>query len=137
MYDEKLRTTIKQANSSESIEECSAVTMKGATYKKGLFLVAHQTSYQYKIKIGKICMLLLDNKENIYFLLEIIDTSFTPHLRIYELGNTISYECFPLHKVVDFKGGDTTRTLKKSKFFFCSNVWPRNSRLISTNIHDP
>lgn len=103
IYDEKLQAAIRRVNLSENVEECNAVNINGTIYKKGCFLVFRQTSYQYNVTLGKICILLCDNKENVYALFEIIDSSFVPYLRVYELGDTISYECSRLQEVVDFK----------------------------------
>ena len=92
IYDEKLPAAVRQAHLSENVEECHSAIIKGTTYKKGCFLSVRQTSYQYNVVIGKICMLLCDNHENVFALFEIIDTYFVPYLRVYELGKTIAYE---------------------------------------------
>ncbi|XP_033214081.1 uncharacterized protein LOC117171138 [Belonocnema kinseyi] len=103
MYDEKIQSAVRKANFPNNVQECSRVIVKGTEYKKGNALVLRQSGYQYDTVIGKICMFLCDDEQDIYAIFEIVQSVFWPYLRAYELGKIKSYECLPLQYVVSYK----------------------------------
>lgn len=62
-------------------------------YKKGEFIVIRQKSYQCDVEMGRIILMLYDNHEGIFLVVENVTTSFISSLRVYEVGPKVSYEC--------------------------------------------
>lgn len=83
--------------------ECNSVLIKGTSYKRGDVVVLRQEPYQYNVEFGKICMILYDFQEKISFVLEILETTFNPHLRVYELGSIIRYECVFVEELLSYE----------------------------------
>lgn len=73
--------------------DCLKATVNGIIYQKGEFVIIRQKSYQVEVEMGRIVLILYDNNEEIYLLVENVRTVFIPHLRVYEVGPKISYEC--------------------------------------------
>lgn len=105
IYRENIRVAIKKINLADDIQQCTKVNLKGTEYTKGpmFALVTRQDGYEENITIGRICLLLCSIEMQVYAVFEVIESSFIPSLRAYELGRTIGYECLSLHEVMDFK----------------------------------
>ncbi|KAE8746883.1 hypothetical protein FOCC_FOCC006303 [Frankliniella occidentalis] len=92
-YSDEIKREISSKHLSAGINECVSAEVLGTIYKKGNIVAIRQTTYQYEVEIGRILLVLYDNKDGVYLLLEKLATEFIPHLRVYEVGCKISYEC--------------------------------------------
>ncbi|CAG5100673.1 Protein of unknown function [Cotesia congregata] len=81
------------------IDECNEIIKKGVSYRIGDGLFISQEGYQYKVVVGKICKMLNDENE-IYFILEISDTKFILYLRAYQLGEMLEYKCLSFSELI-------------------------------------
>ncbi|KAK3924534.1 UPF0213 protein VPA1222 [Frankliniella fusca] len=73
--------------------ECVRAIVKGTTYQKGNVVVIRQAGYQNLVELGSIVLIIYDNNDKLYLLLQKKKSEFVPHLRVYELHSTLSYEC--------------------------------------------
>ncbi|XP_034252568.1 uncharacterized protein LOC117652043 [Thrips palmi] len=46
-----------------------------------------------EVQMGRVVLILHDNQDGIFLLVEKVTTTFIPYLRVYEIGPKISYEC--------------------------------------------
>lgn len=100
-----MRDVIIKRNIVSKVQKCVSVVVKGTTYAKGDIVVLRQDSYQCNIQMGKITLILYDNKEEIYLVVNILQVKFIPNLRVYELRDSTQHECvsiselssYPLH----------------------------------------
>ncbi|XP_034237327.1 uncharacterized protein LOC117642841 [Thrips palmi] len=75
-----------QANLPPLMQECVSIVIKGTLYKKGSLLLVQQSHYQCDVQFGRIVLILYDNNTNVFFLVEVMEAEFMPHLRVYKLG---------------------------------------------------
>lgn len=80
---------IRKINLPDDIQQCTKVNLKGTEYIKGHALVIRQDGYEENITIGRICLLLCSIEMQVYAVFEVIESSFIPSLRAYELERTI------------------------------------------------
>lgn len=102
IYQEN-KVAIRKINLPDDIQQCTKVNLKGTEYIKGHALIIRQDGYEENITIGRICLLLCSIEMQVYAVFEVIESSFIPSLRAYELERKIGYECLSLHEVMDFK----------------------------------
>lgn len=102
MYQENIKAAIRKINLPDDIQQCTRVNLKGTEYRNGHALVIRQDGYQENIT-GRICLFLCSIENDVYAVFEVIESSFIPFLRAYELGRTIGYDCLSLHEIMDFK----------------------------------
>ncbi|KAE8741222.1 hypothetical protein FOCC_FOCC013256 [Frankliniella occidentalis] len=91
-YNEKIQHAVLHCNLNQS-RECVRAIVKGTTYQKGNVVVIRQSGYQYQVELGGIVLIIYDNNDKLYLLFEKKKSEFVPHLRVYELHSTMSYEC--------------------------------------------
>ena len=95
MYNETIQDAIKKIQHYD-LQKCDEIVIKGTTYKNGDALFIHQKGYQYEIEVGRISILMC-NEENVFVVYEVLKTIFRPHLRAYQLGSRVRYECLSLN----------------------------------------
>lgn len=94
LYCSNIRRAIfEKGLNNNDMMECSSAIIKGTNYKRGDVVVVRQEHYQFNTVFGKICLILYDCQEKVSFVLEILETTFKPHLRVYEIGSILNYEC--------------------------------------------
>ncbi|XP_067217409.1 uncharacterized protein [Linepithema humile] len=102
MYSESLQYAVLRAHLEAGMQECVTATVKGTLYKKGNVVAVRQDSYQQNVIMGQIRIILCDTKQNIYFVVETVETKFRPHIRAYELSTPTGYECISLNKLLSY-----------------------------------
>ena len=96
IYQDSIQAAISKMNLPCNIQECIQITVKGIVYRKGDGLIVHQKGYEYDIEVGRI---LLSDEESVFVVCEVLETEFFPHLRVYQIGNCVRYECFSLDEL--------------------------------------
>lgn len=86
--------------------ECSSAELKGHFYRKGNVVAVRQTAYQENVQMGRIIMILSNDKQCLFLVLEILKTKFHLKSRLYELGNFVQYECLPINKLLESESLD-------------------------------
>ncbi|KAJ8667819.1 hypothetical protein QAD02_009482 [Eretmocerus hayati] len=104
LYRQEILDAIrKTVPSVQNLFESCSVVIKGTEYKKGYVLSISQRGYQDHVVLGKMCLFLSDSDQNIYILFEILNHSFEPRLRAYQIQNTESYECRAISEEMNLK----------------------------------
>lgn len=98
IYNEIVQAAIEKLNLSCDIQQCSEIVVKGITYRNGDCSVIRQKGYEYGIEVGKMSILLSDEK-SVFVVCEVFDTFFCPHLRVYQIGKCVRYDCLPLDEL--------------------------------------
>lgn len=52
--------------------------------------------------MGKICLILYDDDE-VYFVVEVLETQFIPYLGLYKLGKATGYKCLTFNQLISFE----------------------------------
>lgn len=102
-YAVPLQQAIRALNFTTGVRECAKVAFKGTTYQKGDIVTLRQRGYQYKVEMGRITIILFDNNEEIFFLVEKLNCNFVPLIRMYELGASLSYECISVKDLMSYQ----------------------------------
>ncbi|KAK3915729.1 6,7-dimethyl-8-ribityllumazine synthase [Frankliniella fusca] len=95
-YFVEIQNGISAMKLPSAVSECVSVELLGTLYQKGDVVVIRQATYQCAVEMGRIIVVLFDNKDCVYLLLEKLPTEFVPHLRVYEIGCRISYKYIPV-----------------------------------------
>lgn len=101
-YSKSLQHAVLRAHLQPDLQECVTVTLKGTLYEKGNVVAIRQESYQENVIMGEIRIILCDTEENIYFVIEIVETKFRPHVKAYELSKSVGYECISGDKLLSY-----------------------------------
>lgn len=92
-YNIEIQNIIKNANLSTSFQEYKNITLKGVSYRKedAVFV---SCAYHYNVEVGQIIKILYnDQTEETLAIVEVLETVFQAHLRAYQLGSRIRYQC--------------------------------------------
>ena len=103
IYCEEIKEALKEASLPSTIQECNSVFVKGTTFKKGNVMILSQSGYQFEIRMGRICLFLHDDDDNIYIVFEVLETTFHRVLRCYELGKMLKYECHAFNRCIKYE----------------------------------
>jgi len=94
MYSREIQRAVLDAGVvGEEVTECVKVVVKGVEYKRGKVLVVRQEAHQYNVIMGRIALILIDGCEKPHFVVEKLQTEYIQSLRLFELKETIGYEC--------------------------------------------
>ncbi|XP_043472523.1 uncharacterized protein LOC122505125 [Leptopilina heterotoma] len=102
-YSAEIQQAIFNAEINSSLTECASAELKGYNYKKGGIVAVRQTAYQENVEMGRIAIILCDDKGCLYFVLEILKTTFQHHLRLYRLDNCLRYECIAIKNLMTYE----------------------------------
>lgn len=83
-----------------NFQECIKTVFKGTAYSKGDIITLNQQNYQYQVEMGQIRIILFDSMDKIYFLVEKLETTFVPYLRVYKSGAAMGYDCIICDKLL-------------------------------------
>lgn len=78
-YNEAIQQALSKFELCNETVECHQIVKNGITYRNGDGLFISRSGYQYKIIVGKICIILYDDVE-VYFVVEVLETEFIPYL---------------------------------------------------------
>lgn len=82
------------------VTECMKVVVKGVEYVRGKVLVVRQEAHQYNVIMGRIVLILIDDFERPYFVVEKLQAHYIQYLRLFELQESTGYECLGLDKLL-------------------------------------
>jgi len=102
-YSVEIRCAVEGKVVPASFVECSKVDVKGTTYKRGDVVACGQDGYQHNVNLGRISIILVNDFNDVYFVVENLTTNFIPHLRVYDLGPTVSYSCVNCDTLLSFQ----------------------------------
>ena len=100
-YSVEIQQAVYSAQLGVRVTGYSSAELKGNHYKKGDIVTVRQEAYQYNVEMGMITIILCDNTECLYLVLEILETTFNRRFRLYELGAFIRYECLPVSALLE------------------------------------
>ncbi|XP_034238081.1 uncharacterized protein LOC117643344 [Thrips palmi] len=92
MYSEELQLAMSECDLPPEVEECTSVSVKGTDYRKGHIVVLGQDSYQCNEEMGRI-LIILHCDDAVFFVVEVLEVVFVPHIRAYKLGQKVGYKC--------------------------------------------
>ncbi|XP_034237337.1 uncharacterized protein LOC117642850 [Thrips palmi] len=93
MYAPEIVHAVQHSVASNHIQECPSVVVRGTTYKKGSLVVLRQAHYQCDVEIGRICLCLYDDNNQVFFVVEVFSTTFVSPTRVFRLEGRKGYEC--------------------------------------------
>lgn len=103
MYSADIQHVVCNAGLIDSVTECSRSKWKGTTYTKGDIVTLLTKKGDNSFHMGKIVLLLCDEHQKIYFVVDICVTTFHRQLRLYEIGGHIKYECVQVDELLDYE----------------------------------
>ncbi|XP_044738491.1 uncharacterized protein LOC123300081 [Chrysoperla carnea] len=128
-YNEAIRQALAKFElCKETVDECHEIVKNGITYRNGDGLFISRSGYQYKIIVGKICIILYDFVE-VYFVVEVLETEFIPYLGLYKLGKATGYQCLKINQLISLENLHIYNT----KSFSC--VKPKYG-LVEQSLHE-
>lgn len=101
-YSKEIQSSITRRIVTTELEDCTSVTVKGTTYKKGNAVIIKQDEYQYNLDIGRVCLILSDFNGNVYLVVEELKTTFHPGLRICEVKSQGIYVCIAVNELFSY-----------------------------------
>lgn len=105
-YSNELQNAIQNSELCGPATKCSSAELNGHLYRKGNVVAVRQKAYQQNVEMGKIIMILSDNKQCLFLVLEMLKTTFHLRSRLYELGKFVRYECFPINTLLESESFD-------------------------------
>lgn len=102
LYNEAIQQVLSTMQLHQETMQCSEILKNGISYRCGDGLFVSKEGYQYKVVVGKICIILYNDVE-IHFLLEVLETEFVPYLGVYKLGKNLGYKCLTFNQLASFE----------------------------------
>lgn len=76
------------------LQQCEIAIIKGTIYKKSDILVLDQDSYDCKLSLGRVSIILYDcSQDTVYFVCEKLETSYDIKKRLYRVGTPQYFTC--------------------------------------------
>lgn len=103
LYSQEIQSSIDRVILPSTFDECTLIIIKGTLYKKGHAVVIKQDEYQYNLIVGRVCLILCGAHDNVYFVVQQLQTSFHPGLRLYEVVSQRQYECIAIQNLCSYQ----------------------------------
>lgn len=101
IYSDDIKNLIVSNNLHEKTVECNSVTVNGVDYNVGNILILGSKFYQEELEAGKIFMIIVRNDNEIFFILQKVQTNFVYYLQSYEIiyNKNMEFTCTNIQKI--------------------------------------
>lgn len=103
LFPLQMQELFAQQNLDSTAMECSQIVVKGTIYRKGNVVILAKEPSSDTPAFGKICIIIKNCSEKIYFVLEILNVIFNPQLRVYVLGSAILSACVCIEELLSYE----------------------------------